>query len=273
MLNLFGESVGTIRLDKLTDEDMLRHIASLQALGLAPRTISNHFNRISTMLRLHGIKDILRKEDRPKYDEKEPDAYTREELTALFQVADAEERLLFTFFLQTGFREREVMFCTWRDVDFDGQVIKVRAKRNMGFRIKDCEERSVPVPDSLLAALKERRHVSTSILVFPGRDGKPDGHYLRRLKRLALESQINCGQCIDKQGRSCAVHPVCQGAILHEFRRTFATMHHEAGVSARTIQLFLGHASLDVTLRYLAGADLRSDRIREQVNGTFSAVA
>ncbi|WP_263367842.1 hypothetical protein [Edaphobacter bradus] len=37
------------------------------------------------------------------------------------------------------------MYCTWGNVDFKGKVISVRSKPEMGFRIKDKEERSVPV--------------------------------------------------------------------------------------------------------------------------------
>jgi len=41
--------------------------------------------------------------------------------------------------------------------------------------------------------------------------------------------------------------------------------------SARTIQRWLRHSSLDTTLRYLAASDDRSERTREQVNNTFAA--
>jgi integrase/recombinase XerD len=49
-------------------------------------------------------------------------------------------------------------------------------------------------------------------------------------------------------------------------------MHHEAGVSVCTIQRWLGHSSLDTTLRYLAGSDDASERTRERVNSTFAGL-
>jgi hypothetical protein len=49
-------------------------------------------------------------------------------------------------------------------------------------------------------------------------------------------------------------------------------MHHEAGVSARTIQRWLRHASLETTLRYLAGGDDKSERTRNLVNSTFAGL-
>jgi integrase/recombinase XerD len=49
-------------------------------------------------------------------------------------------------------------------------------------------------------------------------------------------------------------------------------MHHEAGVSARTIQLWLRHSDLETTLKYLAASDHKSEKTREQVNNTFAFV-
>jgi integrase len=68
------------------------------------------------------------------------------------------------------------------------------------------------------------------------------------------------------------MHPICGEWGLHKFRKTFATFHSEAGVSPRTIQIWLGHSDLATTLRYLAIADLRSARTRSQVNGSFAAL-
>jgi integrase len=45
-----------------------------------------------------------------------------------------------------------------------------------------------------------------------------------------------------------------------------------AGVSARTLQKWLGHASLETTLAYLEAADIRSERTREQVNNSFAVL-
>ena len=83
---------------------------------------------------------------------------------------------------------------------------------------------------------------------------------------------MNCGHCYNKNGKCCVTTPVCKRFELHRFRKTFATMHHEAGVSARTIQLWLRHSDLETTLKYLAASDHKSEKIREQVNSTFAFV-
>jgi integrase/recombinase XerD len=273
MLSLFGSRFEGRAVKSITRKDLLDHMVSLKAGGLGDRTIHNHIARIGTLLKANGVVGLLSHSDKPRYDEREVEAYNSEQLARLFTAASPEERVVFEFFLGTGLREGEVMYTTWKNIDFIGGVVSVRSKSEMGFRIKDKEERSVPVPDSLIASMVARKKHSTSVLVFPGTNGKPNGHFLRMLQLLAFRAGMNCGECVTKGGKSCTNHPVCGAWGLHKFRKTFATMHSEAGVSPRTIQRWLGHSDLATTLRYLAAADIRSERTRSQVNASFSMLA
>lgn len=273
MLGRFLARFPKKRVNEITRKDLLAHMAALKGEGLGDRSVANHIARITTLLKANGVTGLLGPADKPKYDEKEVRAYNADELSVLLAAADPEERMLLQFFLGTGFREQEVMYSTWSNVDFKGKVVLARSRPEMGFRLKDKEERSVPVPDSLIDALAERKRRSSSMLVFPTPQGKPHGHLLRVLKALALRAGLNCGECVSKNGKSCAAHPVCKEWQLHSLRRTFATFHSEAGVSAPTIQRWLGHEDLATTLRYLAVADIRSARTRTQVNGTFAALS
>jgi integrase len=230
ILQLFAKGLPGKAIHEVTREDLLAHMASLQEGGLGLRTISNHIIRIGALLRRHKVVDLLNREDKPQYDEPEVEAYSSEELTTLFAAATPDERMLFEFFLGTGFREQEVMFCSWRNIDFNGKVIAVKSKPELGFRPKDKQERSVPVPDSLIASLRKRKQGSNSMFVFPGLSGNPDGHFLRTLQKLAFRAGLNCGECITKGGKSCAKNATCGEWGLHKFRKTFATMHSEAGV-------------------------------------------
>ena len=287
ILGRFEKTFGTRPLSTITREDMLDHmeallkgepgrgdeINSLPKRKLAPRTVYNHIMRIKGFLKSQGIAALLKSEDIPDYDEPEVEAYNTDQLQTLFQAAQPEERLLFEFFLATGFRDQEVRFATWRNVDLNGKVISVKSKPELGFRPKDKEERSVPVPDALIEALAERKGTAKSMFVFPGPNGAPDGHFLRRLQRLAFRAGLNCGECLNTKGQCCRDHAACGSWGLHKFRKTFATMHSEAGVPVTTIQRWLGHSDLATTLRYLAIADLRSERTRQQVNATFASLS
>ena len=257
----------------ITRKDLLDHMVGLRHEGLGDRTVFNHIARIQTLLKVNGLPRLLRPADMPRYDEKEVRAYNADELATLFAAASAEERLLFHFFLGTAFRDGEVMHSTWRDVDFKGKVISARLKPEMGFKLKDHEERSVPVPEALIQSLAGWMRRSTTMLIFPGKAGKPHGRFLRTLQRLAFRAGLNCGECVIKRGKGCGDHPVCPYWGLHGLRRTFATFHSDAGVSPRNIQKWLGHSDLTTTFRYLAVAELRSERTRAQVNGSFAALA
>jgi integrase/recombinase XerD len=125
-------------------------MAALKREGLSDSTIFNHIARINTFLKANGVTGLQRLADKPRYDERDVCAYNPEELAMLFAAALPEKGLLFQFFLGTGFREQEVMHCTFADIDFRGKVVSVRSKPEWGFRVKDKEERSVPVPDALI---------------------------------------------------------------------------------------------------------------------------
>jgi integrase/recombinase XerD len=124
ILTLFGSRFPNKLIQSITREDLLDHMAALQKRGLGQRTIHNHVARIGTLLRANKVTGLLTHSDKPKYDEKAPSAYDADQLKALFDVTDSEERLLFEFFLGTGFREQEVMHCTWRNVDFKSKVTR-----------------------------------------------------------------------------------------------------------------------------------------------------
>jgi integrase/recombinase XerD len=168
------------------------------------------------------------------------------------------------FFLSTGFREDEVAHACYTDIDFKAMTIDVREKRQFNWEPKDKAERTVPVPDSLLERLSVRKSMHPGgWLIFPNGGGNPQGHFLRILKERALSAGLNCGHCtgtLDGTTVSCKDAACCEHWILHRFRKTFATLHHANGVSARTIQVGLGHSDLETTLRYLADAELDARR-------------
>jgi integrase len=158
------------------------------------------------------------KSDRVKFTEKQVVAYSVEVLQRLFQEADREEYELFQFLLCTGVREQEAMFAAWKDVDFNGKSFKVSEKLDLGFVPKDKEESVIPIPDSLAALLKSRRERHPDArLIFPLHDGKPNGHMLRTLQRLAHRAGLNCGGCYNRAGHCCKNRPMCKGWGLHRF--------------------------------------------------------
>jgi integrase/recombinase XerD len=260
-------------LDQIEKSDLTAYVVALRKEGQDDRTIANRVGNVVTLLRTHNITNVTL---RHKYTEKKVKAYSVEELRALNWASTDEELQIWQFFLDTGFREDETAHACYTDVDFRQKTVSVLEKRQWGWEPKDKEERTVPIPDSLLELLTVRKEMHPDDwLIFPNTEGNPQGHFLRMLKERALAAGLNCGHCMGTLGGkavSCKEAPCCEHWILHRFRKTFATLHHANGVSARTIQSWLGHESLETTLRYLADAELGSEKIRTQVNGSFAEI-
>ena len=223
--------------------------------------MANRVARIACFLRHYKITGLLAAHEKPRYVEREPRAYNEGQLRGLFRACASEGELIFRFFLLSGFREKEVACLTYRDLDFVNKTAVVREKLAFNFRPKNGAERTVPLPDTLMKSLADRRLLyQDATLVFPNAQGRPDGHFLRKLKKIALRSGLNCGECINRNGLSCKVQPVCSIWQLHSFRSSYATFHAEAGVPVRRIQKWLGHSSLEVTLRYPDAIDIALPR-------------
>jgi integrase/recombinase XerD len=273
ILNEFRKSCTKEYLDQVDKNDLTAFVVAQKKEGQDDRTVANRVAGVVTFLRAHGIVTVTL---RHKYTEKKVKAYSVEELRALNAASTDEELQIWQFFLGTGFREDEVAHACDTDVDFKLKTITVLEKPRWNWKPKDKEERTVPIPDSLVELLKVRKAMHPDgWLIFPNTEGNPQGHFLRMLKERALAAGLNCGHCTGTlcgKEVSCKDAACCEHWILHRLRKTFATMHHANGVPARTIQLWLGHESLETTLRYLADAELGSEKTRTQVNGSFAEI-
>ena len=239
----------------------------LEQEGLAAKTIRNRLLIVCFLLKKNGIQNSTKFVEMPVIEEEVPEPYTREQIDALFAYLDREgleeEKQRYKFFLGSSLREKEVMFAEWDDIDFTNGTIRVHSKKAVGFAVKNHEERRVPLPTDLVSMLKERKKKrSHERWIFAGRSGTPEGHFLRRLKVLALYAGLNCGRCrttITKGSYdhkhavevTCANAPICERWKLHRFRKTRATRWMENGIPIRNIQKWLGHRSLETTMAYL----------------------
>ena len=114
------------------------------------------------------------------------------------------------FFFYSGCREREVMHGCWNDIDFVNRTYTVRPKPHFGFRTKNGRIRLVPLPQVLIDALKTYALiVAPRRLIFTNSEGGPEGHFFYKCKQIAFCAGVNCGHCVNKQGKSCKEHPLC----------------------------------------------------------------
>ncbi len=253
-LEYFLDSCSKTRVTDIERSDLLEFCAFLRNTHkLQPRTVYNKFESVMSFLKANGIRGLVGKNDWPRYVEDEPEIYEREELHKFFAAGSEEERLWFEFFLMTGLREQEVMYCTWSEVNLARGVVTVRYKPEFGFSPKAYKGREVPIPDKLVKALKQRKadtDTAACPLLFPTSGCRPKLDFLDACKAIAKRAKLNPDHF-----------------YLHKFRATFATWALWNGVDLRTVQQWMGHSDLESTLRYLKPN--RGAAVRDKVNTIF----
>lgn len=303
-LNLFAEVSGKSYLADVCRADCFAYMKWYQQRKKAPRTVYNRLVSIGVFLKQakHAVDFIFSQRsdggDIPDYAEKAVDRYYALDLKKFFAECDVQDReneakvkligetrLRYLFFLDTGCREREVMFACQSDFSFElegsefASTYEVCPKPDLGFKTKKGKTRVVPLTPRLANALQTWFAViGDRRLVFTNRNGGPEGHFLYKLKNIALKAGLNCGHCRtgkkDEWGNIipgtelyCKTSPVCRQWTLHKMRRTWATMLLEQpGVNIYEVQARIGHSDLEMLKRYNAVAQARSPRSQKQMN-------
>jgi integrase len=246
----FLRAVKKTYVDEIRREDLFDFHAAMRKHGSADRTVANKHVRAASFLRFAGIDPKIIPPV-PRYDETLPTIYTREQIKDILAGAGPYMRVAIGLALKCGLRDQEIVHLEWADIHMNDKVLRVSSKPRYDFRVKDSEEREIPVPDNLMAEL-EQWHVkhpkAAPLLATKG--GYPNRKLLRTLKRLAKREGLNCNRCDGCNG------PLgeCQEWTLHKFRRTYCTTLLRSGVDLRTVQAYMGHADLASTMRYLRPA-------------------
>jgi integrase/recombinase XerD len=248
-----------------TPRALSNYLEVLRAEGYSNKTINIRMGFVFSLLKANGVEKSSKLIKLPKVQLTRTKAYDPDELSRLFAAMTPEEYLRYLFFVRTGCREQEVQFATWRDIDLKNlrYAVTGEGKSDVAFVPKNHEERLVPLTTELGALLAERKkHAVSDRWVFTNEDGKPEGHFLRKLKVIAKRAGLNCGQCKTRMrvGRydnrhtvetTCEARPVCDEHYLHRLRKTAATNWLRSGFDLMKIKTWLGHKSLEVTQIYL----------------------
>jgi integrase len=263
-LEAFRQSApDVVYVDQITEDTLLAFHAYLRRRGNSERTIANRHGHVKSLLLWCEVsRQQIKKAmgDPPTFEKKKVVAYNRDEMSSLFAACDDPYFATVLRLLQmTGLREAEATHLMWTDIDFKRKQILVRSKPELGFQLKDREERIIPLPAELAAILQKRRKASPKSKLVVGTDeDMPHTKWLRLLKRLARQANMNCGHC-----RTCreTQNRECKHWTLHSFRRSYATTLDEAGFSLKQIMDLLGHSDIATTMRYLGSRSLKSHQL------------
>jgi integrase len=168
------------------------------------------------------------------------DIYSREEIDAIVRAAaDEQDAAIFLTAAVTGLRRGELLALRWRDVDFPGQAIRVRANLSYGELVapKSGKVRVVPMVDEVaerLARLGARpNQIADDAPVFVSAlGGHLDPSALRRRYAAAA--------------RRAGLRPL----PFHSLRHFFGSMAVNKA-SLVQVQTWMGHSHVQTTARYL----------------------
>ena len=235
--------LGMLRLDEISYEhieDLRIQLSTFErkpGKKRSPKTVNNIMTTLHRLLVVAKKRSLI--SSLPEFEPircpmPEFDFLSFEEAPRLIAAARDEWRTLITFALRTGLRRGELMGLRWQDVDLVAGKVLVRQTiwRGIVGPPKNHKGREVPLSAPVVAMLKQHRHLRGP-LVFCNTDGS----YLNGKQfKLALEA-------------------TCKRAGLrfigwHCLRHTFASHLAMLNAPLKAIQELLGHASIQMTMRY-----------------------
>lgn len=234
-------ALGSVKLSDLTLDDMQDYADKLLAAGAQASTIRNAIMPVrvicnwrrrevpvnpTTGLRLPAVRSGRDRIASPA------------EAEQLLAALKAKDRPLWATALYAGLRRGELMALRWQDVDFaQGIVNVVRAwdpkDREMVAPKSKAGTRRVPIPAALRAFLAPEKLLS---------GGEPDALVFGVRGEPFSASSI--GERAQRAWKVAELEPIS----LHECRHTFASLMIAAGVNAKALSTFMGHANISITL-------------------------
>lgn len=231
----FLEELQRLHVTEVTSADIQSFLASLQAKGYTPKSLSRKLNSTRTFYRFLKVQEYVVEDpsllvEHPKYELNPPRVLTPLEYRALRDAASSDPRIysVIEILLQTGIRIGEL--ANLRMEDMKDSLIKVRP-------YEGHPEREVPLNKRAKDALKryfDARAKTADDHVFVTKTGKP---FLVRNIRDAIERYFK------KAG--------IENAKINDLRHTFVAHHLKHGVSMIFLSKILGHKRLSSTERYL----------------------
>ena len=235
--------MGSLRLDEISYEQVEDLKIALATSTIKkgklrrPKTVNNvlkTLHRLLVVAKKRGLISSLPEFEPIRCPPPEFDFLSFEEASRLIEGARDEWRTLITFALRTGMRRGELVALRWQDVDLEAGKVLVRQTiwRGIIGLPKNHKPREIPLSANVVAMLKAHRHLRGA-LVFCDEGGE----YLR----------------VNKLNR--VMETACKRAGLrhigwHVLRHTFASHLAMRNVPLKAVQELLGHASIQMTMRY-----------------------
>jgi integrase len=158
--------------------------------------------------------------------------------------------------LYCGLRRGELIALTWGDITIKDKSINVNKGVVFNHNQPHIEKpktaagvRTVPIPETIIDALKEYRKGIKSTMVCPSASGSMMSERAFKCAWMSYIHYLNIQAGGRVASRSRAKLSVIDNITPHMFRHTYATILYNAGVDVKSAQRFLGHADISMTLK------------------------
>lgn len=267
-------SLGNFQLGSITQCQIKQLIKELKSSGYQYETCNkvkillvDIFNKamINEYVRKNPAKGISLKRD----EEKSVRALSQDEQTVFFDCCKGTfYDNLFVTAVSTGMRIGELAALRWTDVDWDSRVIHIT--RTLVYQKYESDSqkeyhfekpktrtslRDIPINRQCEIALKKQFVQKSVVAAKQPITKKIDDKYADLLFtskfNTPLNSQVVCqaiNKIIEEVNLTKDYLDEIEPFSAHCFRHTFATRCFEAGIAPKTVQAYLGHASLQMTM-------------------------
>lgn len=281
-------AIGSVRLDKLTQADVLAVVNKVRAAGRSPRTAQAVYTNLRAALDIAQrwqlvARNVAADVDRPTAKSARVTAYTADEARALLDTSRGDrEHALWALLLGTGARRGEALALLWDDIDFDNGTVTIghtlgRIGGELVRRDPKTEKsaRTLYLAPELVEVLRAHR-VEQARARLAAPYWQQTGYVFVTAHGTPLEprnvnrsfSALCARTCVPRDGQHAREHAderhdECRRLPVrgpHALRHSFATLALDAGVGLAVISEMLGHASIRVTADTYAHVTPRATR-------------
>lgn len=240
--NFFG-FLKDVPLEKIDYLEIRRFLASLNEKGFSKSSISRKLACLRSFFKFLVRENYLKENpassiSTPKKDKKLPLFLEEKEIINLLEAPAAQsktekrDKSILELLYSSGIRVSELVGLNIEDVDFFGEVLRVRGKGK--------KERLVPVGSKALSAIRDYMSFHEE-----GRAAGRGPLFLNKGRTRLTDRSVR--RIVLKYARRIALN---KNISPHVLRHTFATHLLDRGADLRSVQELLGHENLSTTQIY-----------------------
>jgi len=207
----------------------------------------------------------------PKHVKPKTRSLTEEETKIILTCPlELKERAFISTLYYTGIRRGEIIALSKNDINLEKKELYI--KNAVSFEhnqavLKTPKSiaaiRKIPIPDDLLAILKDYCEQTNSFFLFPSNTGEIMTETVLKRFWKRIIGKINV-----YAGGNNKVFALSKDISMHIFRHNYTTILRRSGVDAKTAQVLLGHESIKMMLEvydHISDADvsLATDKINQ----------